>query len=305
MGTPGARRRVGDQAPGGAAAAQARGHGGRDRDRAGGRLPPRRLGPHVTPATVHLVGAGPGDPELLTVRAARLLGAADLVLADQLVPDAVLALARADAEVVPVGRRCGRVVVAHPAVVDRMVAAARAGRRVVRLKGGDPVVFGRGGEEVLELAARGVRAELVPGISSAIAAPELAGIPVTHRDLAGGFLVLTGRRAVDDQLDDADWDAAARFSGTVVVLMGAGRTAALCTELVARGRASTTPAAVVARAGRPDQQVVTGTLADLHERARDAQVGTPAVVVVGAVVEVLRATADAVQQRTTSTAACL
>lgn len=258
----------------------------------------------MTPV-VHLVGAGPGDPELLTLRAARLLAEADLVLHDQLVPTAILALADPAAEVVAVGRRCGAVVVSHPAVVDRMATAALAGRRVVRLKGGDPVVFGRGGEETLALLARGVTTELVPGISSAIAAPELAGIPLTHRGRSAGFLVLTGqRRSGDDELG-GDWDLAARFSGTVVVLMGAARCGQLCAALVARGRPATTPAAMVAAAGRPDQQVVIGRLADLADRVVDAALPTPAVLVVGDVVDVLTAQRAAAGARRTSTAACL
>lgn len=259
----------------------------------------------MTPV-VHLVGAGPGDPELLTVRAARLLGEADLVLHDQLVPDGILALAAPGTEILPVGRRCGTVVVGHPAVVERMAAAAHAGRRVVRLKGGDPVVFGRGAEETLALLDRGVHTELVPGISSAVAAPELAGIPLTHRGVAAGFLVLTGqRRAGDDELG-ADWDLAARFSGTVVVLMGAGRCAELCATLVARGRSAATPAAMIAAAGRPEQRTVTGHLGDLALRVAEAELPTPAVLVVGEVVDVLAAQrvarADAAR---TSTAACL
>lgn len=236
---------------------------------------------------VHLVGAGPGDPELLTVRAARLLAAADLVVHDQLVPPAVLAEVGDGAELVAAGRRCGNVVLAHPAVVDRLAEGARAGRRVVRLKGGDPVVFGRGGEETLELAARGVATELVPGISSAVAAPELAGIPLTHRGLSSGFLVLTGRRRRDDDRLGPDWDLAARFSGTVVVLMGGERLGDLAAALVERGRAAATPAAVVAHAGRPEQAIVRGRLDDIATRAAD--LGTPAVLVVGDVVDVLAA----------------
>jgi uroporphyrinogen III methyltransferase / synthase len=252
---------------------------------------------------VHLVGAGPGDPELLTVRAARLLADADLVLHDQLVPAEILRLVSSEAEVVPVGRRCGSVVVGHPAVVARMAAAAHEGRRVVRLKGGDPVVFGRGGEETLDLLAHGVSTELVPGISSAIAAPELAGIPLTHRGLSSGFLVLTGQRSTGEDTLGHDWDLAARFSGTVVVLMGAGRCAELCAALIARGRAATTPAAMVAAAGRPEQRTVIGRLDDLAERVADGDLPTPAVLVVGDVVEVLAAQ-RAVEADRTSTAAC-
>jgi uroporphyrin-III C-methyltransferase len=239
------------------------------------------------PRRVHLVGAGPGPADLLTLRAARLLGQAELVVHDQLVTEDVLALASPRAELVPAGRRQGRVVASHEEVVDLLVAAARAGRRTVRLKGGDPVVLGRGGEEALDLAARGVACELVPGITSAVAAPELAGIPVTHRGVAPGFLVLTAQRAPGSSAsgpDGADWALAARFSGTVVVLMGATRLAELCGRLQALGRSGTTPAALVSQAGLPGQRVLAAPLAQLPERALAEHLPTPAVLVIGDVV---------------------
>jgi uroporphyrin-III C-methyltransferase len=240
-------------------------------------------------ATVHLVGAGPGPADLLTLRAARLLAAAEVVVHDQLVTDDVLALAAPGAEVVPAGRRQGRVVARHEEVVDLLVAAARAGRRTVRLKGGDPVVLGRGGEEALDLAERGIACELVPGITSAVAGPELAGIPVTHRGVAPGFLVMTAKRAPLDATHhrgDADWELAARFSGTVVLLMGATRLGELCGRLREHGRPRDTPAAVVSHAGLSTQRTVTGTLADLPARAAHEHLATPAVLVVGEVVDV-------------------
>jgi uroporphyrin-III C-methyltransferase / precorrin-2 dehydrogenase / sirohydrochlorin ferrochelatase len=274
------------------------------------------VGGEAGPATppvgpVHLVGAGPGDPELLTVRAARLLAAADLVVHDQLVPAPILALA-AHAELVPVGRRLGHVVLPHEQVIDLLAEAARAGRRVVRLKGGDPVVFGRGAEEALELARRGVPAELVPGISSAIAAPELAGIPLTHRGVAAGFLVVTGQHAAGRGAR-VDWELAATFDGTLVILMGATRLAELLGALRAHGRPASTPAAIVQHAGRPEQRVLTGTIGDLPTLADAAGIGTPAVVVVGEVValrERTRRHLDApapppTSALETSTAACL
>jgi uroporphyrin-III C-methyltransferase / precorrin-2 dehydrogenase / sirohydrochlorin ferrochelatase len=279
-------------------------HGG---EGSGGALPgPTGAAAHVVPAVpaelharpvddptpagmVHLVGAGPGDPELLTVRAARLLAGADLVVHDQLVPATVLALADPRAEIVPAGRRLGHVVCTHDAVIDLLADAARAGRRVVRLKGGDPVVFGRGAEEALELAERGVATELVPGISSAVAAPELAGIPLTHRGIAAGFLVVTGQHATAST-DRVDWELAARFSGTLVILMGATRLQQLTGELQGFGRAASTPAAIVERAGHPHQRVITGTLGDLAGRAHEAGVGTPSVAIVGEVVNLRAAT---------------
>ena len=170
--------------------------------------------------TVHLVGAGPGDAGLLTVRGAALLATADLVLHDQLVSDDVLAMVRRGADVVPVGRRCGHVVTTHQDVIARMINAARDGQRVIRLKGGDPMVFGRGAEESRACVDARVDVVLVPGISSALAGPAAAGIPVTHRDLARGFLVMTASTS-DDR--DPDWGPAARFDGTLVVLMGRRR----------------------------------------------------------------------------------
>ena len=248
-------------------------------DRAAGRV-----------ARVHLVGAGPGPADLLTLRAARLLATADLVVHDQLVTDDVLSSAGPGAELVPAGRRQGRVVVRHEEVVELLSVAAHAGRRVVRLKGGDPVVLGRGGEEALDLAARGIACELVPGITSAVAAPELAGIPVTHRGLAPGLMVMTAKRAprspAGSHAIDADLELAARFSGTVVLLMGGTRIGELCGRLQSHGRCPTTPAAVVSHAGLPTQHVVTGSLADLPARAATSRVATPAVLVIGGVVDV-------------------
>lgn len=234
------------------------------------------------PGTVHLVGAGPGDPGLLTVRAATLLATADVVLHDQLVTPDVIALIRLGASVVPVGRRCGEVVVTHAEAVDRMVAEARRGRVVVRLKGGDPTVFGRGGEEAIELLERGVDVALVPGVSSAIAAPELAGIPVTHRGVSRGMLAVTAHTR--EGINDTGWDAVAAFDGTVVVLMGRRLFGEVADRLVAAGRAGDEPAAAVAWAGTPQQQVVTATVGTIAAASDAAGLGSPAVLVVGAVV---------------------
>ncbi len=229
--------------------------------------------------TVHLVGAGPGDPGLLTLRAAALLATADLVLHDQLVTREILDLVRPGACVRAVGRRCERVVVPHEEVLDRMVVAARAGSRVVRLKGGDPVVFGRGGEEAQACAAAGVPVELVPGITSAIAGPAAAGIPVTHRALSRGFLVVTAHTR--DGASE-DWGPVAAFPGTLVVLMGHRRWGEVASRLVALGRSATEPAAGIACATTPAQQVVTGTLATIAAATR--HLPTPATLVVGDVV---------------------
>lgn len=236
----------------------------------------------ATPGTVHLVGAGPGDPGLLTLRAAALLASADLVLHDQLVTAEVVAMADLRAEVVPVGRRCGHVVVAHREVVAHMVDAARTGRRVVRLKGGDPMVFGRGAEEMQALLAAGVPVEVVAGVTSAIAGPVAAGIPVTHRGVARGFLVVTAHTS--DGSAGMDWEAVARFPGTVVVLMGRRRWHDVTARLVAAGRRPGEPAAAIARATTSRQQVVTATLATIATAAADRAVDTPAILVLGDVV---------------------
>src|SRR5688572_11793797 len=203
---------------------------------------------------VSLVGAGPGDPELLTRRAVARLRAADLVLYDALVDDRVLRIARR-AQRFFVGKRAGRHALAQTEIHALMIRAARRGRRIVRLKGGDPFVFGRGGEEALALKAAGIPFDIVPGISSAIAAPSAAGIPVTHRGLASALLIVSGHE------DEAFTQAIAQLAPngvTLVVLMGVGRRAEIAERLLARGWARNTPAALIADASRPGQQVWRG-----------------------------------------------
>ena len=225
---------------------------------------------------VALVGAGPGDPELLTVRAARLLAEADVVVHDALVGDGVLALAAPGAELVDVGKRPGQGV-AQDLINVLLVRLAGEGRKVVRLKGGDPFVFGRGGEEAHALAQAGVRCEIVPGISSAVAAPAAAGVPVTYRGLAASFTVVTGHRQHGEQ--PVNWRALAQVGGTVVVLMGVAQRAEIAAELMAGGLPADTPVAAIHRAttGAQDvQRFALGTLAM-------AEVRSPATIVIGAV----------------------
>lgn len=225
---------------------------------------------------VAIVGAGPGDPELLTVRAARLIAAADVVLYDRLVGDEILALTRPDAELIDVGKRPGG---SHTQDVlnDLLVSVAASGRRVVRLKGGDPYVFGRGGEEVDALAAHGIGCVVVPGISSALAAPAAAGVPVTHRRTSRAVTIITGHEAIDSA--PVDWSAAARLGGTLVVLMGIERRGEIAAALTGGGMDADTPVAVVMHATTPRQRVWSGSLAGLA----DADVESPAVVVIGEV----------------------
>lgn len=228
--------------------------------------------------TVHLVGAGPGDPGLLTVRAAELLRSADVVVHDRLVSAETLALAAADAELVNVGKTPDGPSTTQAEINAILVERGRLGRCVVRLKGGDPYVFGRGGEEAEALRRAGVPYEVVPGITSAVAAPTAAGIPVTHRDHASGFAVVTAHQ--DPGTDRAlDWDALARCGLTLVVLMGAARATAIAQRLIAGGMAPDTPAAAVHRGTQPDQVVWRGCLADLGVEP----VRPPATLVIGSV----------------------
>ncbi len=208
---------------------------------------------------VSLVGAGPGDPGLLTRTAAARLRAADLVLYDALVDERILRLARR-AQRFFVGTRAGRHSLSQPEIHALMIRAARRGRRIVRLKGGDPFVFGRGGEEALALREAGVPFEVVPGVTSAIAAPALAGIPVTHRGLSAAFLVVTGH---DEETFKAAVGTLAPDGLTLVVLMGGARRAAIAAQLIAQGWQPSTPAALVAEASRDNQHAWRGTLGDL------------------------------------------
>ncbi len=238
---------------------------------------------------VYLVGAGPGDPDLLTVRAACLMRHADAVVYDYLVSEAVLALIDPRAERIYAGKRQGCHALSQDEINALLVALARRGRRVLRLKGGDPFVFGRGGEECEFLAAHGVPFEVVPGVTAASGASCYAGIPLTHRDCARAVVFATGH--LKDGSADLDWEALARPRQTVVIYMGVTRLAAICRELVAHGASPSLPAAVIERATTERQQVVTGTLATLPERAATARVLPPALIVIGEVVA-LRASLD-------------
>jgi uroporphyrin-III C-methyltransferase/precorrin-2 dehydrogenase/sirohydrochlorin ferrochelatase len=230
---------------------------------------------------VSLVGAGPGDPELLTRKAVARLRAADLVLYDALVDARVLRFARR-AQTFYVGKRAGRHALSQDAINALLVRAARRGRRVVRLKGGDPFVFGRGGEEAIALARAGIAFDVVPGVTSAVAAPALAGIPVTHRGLASAFLVVSGH---DVEAFRSATGALTPDAATLVVLMGLGRAAAIADELIARGWRAATPAAIVADASRETQQTWRGTLADLAAGGAPVDAGGPGTIVIGAVAQ--------------------
>lgn len=230
---------------------------------------------------VFLVGAGPGDPGLLTLRGAEVLRAADVVVYDRLVSGEVLDLAPPWAERVYAGKAPGQAAIDQESINELLIERAIEGKRVVRLKGGDPFVFGRGGEEALTCARAGVAFEVVPGVSSAVAAPAFAGIPVTHRGVAASVAIVTasgsGGRPVE-------LERVATAVDTLVVLMAAGRLADVCNSLIEAGRPARDPAAIVQWASTPKQRVVTSTLADLPQQAARAGIRAPATLVVGGVV---------------------
>jgi len=236
------------------------------------------------PGTVHLVGAGPGDPGLLTRHGAEALAAADVVVYDRLADSSMLSLAPADAEMIYVGKQAAVHAVPQPRINEILAEQALLGRAVVRLKGGDPFVFGRGGEEASYLRERGIRFVIVPGVSSAVAAPAYAGIPVTDRRLASSFAVITGHEDPTKPASRLDWAGIAAGADTLVFLMGLTNLPAICARLVAEGRPPETPAAVIERGTTPGQRVVTGTLADLPELVTTAGLHPPALTVVGDVV---------------------
>ncbi|MDH5824016.1 siroheme synthase CysG [Luteimonas sp. RD2P54] len=235
----------------------------------------------ATAGSVALVGAGPGDPGLLTLRALRLLNEADVILHDRLVGEGVLALARRDAELVCVGKRAGDHGTTQARIHALMIEHARAGRRVVRLKGGDPFVFGRGGEELEALRAHGVDYEVVPGITAALACAAYAGVPLTHRDHAQSLRLVTAHCAAS--LDGLDWPALAQERQTLAVYMGVAMLDTLRTRLIRHGRDPATPFALVENGSRPDQRVVVGTLHELPAQAHRHAVRSPALLILGEV----------------------
>lgn len=237
------------------------------------------------PGKVYLIGAGPGDPELITVKGLRCLRMADIVLYDRLVSQELLAEAPARAELVFVGKESRRHTMTQAEINARLIAYARSGRVVARLKGGDPFVFGRGGEEALALALAGIPFEVVPGISAAIAVPAAANIPVTHRDYASSVTIVTGHEAQSGRA--VNWKALAQLGGTIVVLMGVQMLDIFTCRLREAGLPPNLPAAVIQEGTTPRQQIVIGTLADIAERALAANLTAPATTVIGEVVNAL------------------
>ena len=233
--------------------------------------------------TVFLVGAGPGDAGLMTARSLELIASADVILYDRLIPDGALTGARSDALLLDVGKVGGGAQVPQGATNELLLEHGSAGRAVVRLKGGDPFVFGRGGEEAQLLRSAGIDVEIVPGVTAGVAAPAYAGIPVTQRGMAAAVAFVTGHEDPGKDETQIDWAALAAFPGTLVFYMGVRRLDRIAAQLVAAGRPRSEPVAIVERGTLADQRTIAGTLADIAERASDAGVRAPAITVVGAV----------------------
>jgi uroporphyrin-III C-methyltransferase len=237
------------------------------------------------PGKVYLIGAGPGDPELITVKGLRALRTADVVLYDRLISPELLHEARIDATRVYVGKGAGCHTMPQEEINATLVRFARQGQSVARLKGGDPFVFGRGGEEAQVLVEAGIPFEIIPGVTSAIAVPAYAGIPITHRDHASSVTIVTGHEGKASS-PTVNWEALAALGGTLVVLMGVKALPEFTRRLTEGGLSATTPAAVIQEGTTPQQRTVVGTLENIAERAANAGLTSPALTVIGSVVDV-------------------
>jgi uroporphyrinogen III methyltransferase / synthase len=235
------------------------------------------------PGIVYLVGAGPGDPGLMTARSLELIVAADVIVHDRLIPSEALAVARPDAEVLYVGKEPGDASVPQEGIEKLLIDRAREAKIVVRLKGGDPFVFGRGGEEAEALADAGIPFEVVPGVTAGVAGPAYAGVPVTHRDDASAVAFVTGHEDPEKQDSELDYDALARFPGTLVFYMGVKALPRIAERLIDSGRSADESALVVERGTFPDQRVVSGRLAGIADAVSEAGIRPPSVTVIGPV----------------------
>lgn len=266
--------------------------GPKSRDPLGAVLPTGRMAfPAFEPGWVWLVGAGPGDPGLLTLHAAHALGQADVIVHDALVGDGILELARPDAEIEYAGKRGGKPSPKQRDISARLVELARSGKRVLRLKGGDPFVFGRGGEEALALVRAGIPFRVVPGISAGVGGLAHAGIPVTHRDVNHAVTFITGHAASGEVPDGLDWEALAKGAPVLVLYMALKHLDGIAHRLIAGGRPAAQPVAVVSRATTPDQQVLETTLENAARDVAASGIPAPALIVIGEVVS-LRAALD-------------
>ena len=233
---------------------------------------------------VYIVGAGPGDPELITVKAARLIGGADVILYDRLVSEETLSFAREGCELIYVGKHPGEPSTPQERINEMLVERAREGGSVVRLKGGDPFLFGRGGEEAQVLSSEGIPYEIVPGITSAISVPAYAGIPVTQRHVASSVAFITGHEASTKKKGTVEWEMIAKSIDTLVVMMGVGNLGNIASRLSTGGRDPETPVALIEKGTTKDQKTITGTLETIAEIARVQGVKPPAIIIIGKVV---------------------
>ena len=237
--------------------------------------------PEFAPGTVWLVGAGPGDPGLLTLHALNALRACDVVIHDTLMAPEILDLVPAGAERIDVGKRGGRPSPEQDEITALLIEKARAGHKVLRLKGGDPFVFGRGAEEAEALRAAGIPFRVVPGVTAGVAGPAYAGIPVTARDINSSFVMMTGHAATGEVPEDFDWTALSNAAPTLVIYMGLRPLGAIAENLIAAGRPGDQPVAVIASATTADQRVVTATLSTVAGRVKDAGLRSPVIIVIG------------------------
>lgn len=238
----------------------------------------------TTRGKVYLVGSGPGDPELITVKAHRLLCNADVLLYDRLVTPGILELVPDTCEKIYVGKHPGEASATQERINNLLIEKTQHGGTIVRLKGGDPFLFGRGGEEGQVLNAAGIDFEVVPGITSAIAVPAYAGIPVTQRHMASSVAFITGHEASSKKEGTVDWEALAKNVDTLVVLMGITNMQVIMNKLMEGGKDPATPVAVIEKGTTPEQKTVVGTIADIHEKSYNAGIKPPAIIIIGEVV---------------------
>ena len=233
---------------------------------------------------VYLIGGGPGSPDLITVKAEECLQKADVIVYDYLINESLLSLRGKDAELIYVGKKSGQHTMSQEEINRLLIAKAEQGLTVARLKGGDPFIFGRGGEEAMGLAQAGIQFEIVPGVTSAVAVPAYAGIPLTHRDRSSTVCFITGHEDPAKETSSINWDSLAQSPGTLVFLMGIGNLAKIARKLIDSGRPAHSPVAVISNGTTPNQKTVTGTLEDIEQKAKDANLTPPGVIVVGDVV---------------------
>ena len=238
--------------------------------------------------TIYLVGAGPGDPGLITVRGRQILESADVVVHDRLISCRLLECVRAEARLEDVGKMPGRKSRSQEQINELLINLARDGRSVCRLKGGDPFVFGRGGEEMLAAQTAGVPIEVIPGVTSAVAAPTAVGVPVTHRGCSSSVTIVTGHDSPSTKSGGVAWDRIAQVPGTIVILMGVANLDFICDALIRAGRSASEPAQVIESATFPEQRTVVGTLDTIANLVRDSDISNPATTVIGPVVTTLK-----------------